>query len=211
MIGLIMLGSIINYLTRSTLGGRGADAAQGSAHHRAAVFVDPGAFQGAIMLQPLCGYVLDVLGLKIGIRPFRHLRGRSSTWHTASLTAGRRLPGCAGLLGLAEGSANPAGMKATAEWFPGQGTGVRGRPLQHRRLGRVDARAAARRLGHSALQLADRVRDHGRARAGLGGAVAVASTTRPRQHPSSLGRGTGDTSSPARRTLSRATARARRF
>ena len=29
-----------------------------------------GAFQGAIMLQPVCGYVLDVLGLKLGFALF---------------------------------------------------------------------------------------------------------------------------------------------
>src|SRR5262249_31869429 len=31
-----------------------------------------------------------------------------------------------GLLGLAEGSANPAGMKATSEWFPSQERGLAG-------------------------------------------------------------------------------------
>jgi ACS family hexuronate transporter-like MFS transporter len=29
-----------------------------------------GAFQGAIMAQHICGYVLDVLGLKIGLAIF---------------------------------------------------------------------------------------------------------------------------------------------
>src|SRR5678809_1360252 len=31
-----------------------------------------------------------------------------------------------GLLGLAEGSANPAGMKATSEWFPAKERGLAG-------------------------------------------------------------------------------------
>jgi ACS family hexuronate transporter-like MFS transporter len=36
------------------------------------------------------------------------------------------LAGLRGLLGLAEGSANPAGMKATAEWFPAKERGLAG-------------------------------------------------------------------------------------
>jgi ACS family hexuronate transporter-like MFS transporter len=36
------------------------------------------------------------------------------------------LAGLRGLLGLAEGSANPAGMKATAEWFPAKERGFAG-------------------------------------------------------------------------------------
>jgi len=36
------------------------------------------------------------------------------------------LAGLRGLLGLAEGSANPAGRKATAEWFPASERGLAG-------------------------------------------------------------------------------------
>src|SRR5262249_35038326 len=36
------------------------------------------------------------------------------------------LAGLRGLLGFAEGSANPAGMKATAEWFPAKERGLAG-------------------------------------------------------------------------------------
>ena len=36
------------------------------------------------------------------------------------------LAGLRGLLGLAEGSANPGGMKATAEWFPAKERGFAG-------------------------------------------------------------------------------------
>jgi MFS family permease len=66
MISLLMLGAIINYLTRSTL----AVAAPtimgdlGITTRQYSWIV--GAFQGAIMLQPICGYVMDVVGLKFG-------------------------------------------------------------------------------------------------------------------------------------------------
>ena len=64
MISLIMLGSIVNYLTRSTL----AVAAPTLLHDlhittRQYSWI-VGTFQGAIMAQPVCGYVLDSLGLK---------------------------------------------------------------------------------------------------------------------------------------------------
>ena len=62
MIGLIMLGSIINYLTRSSL-----SVAAPTLLHDLSITEKQyswivGAFQGAIMAQPICGYVMDVLG-----------------------------------------------------------------------------------------------------------------------------------------------------
>ena len=70
MIGLVMLGGILNYLTRNTLGVAAPTLLQD-------LHISPqeyswivGAFQFAIMLQPICGYVLDVLGLKIGMAIF---------------------------------------------------------------------------------------------------------------------------------------------
>ena len=70
MIGLIMLGSMINYLTRSTLAVAAPtllkDLHIGTQQYSWVV----GTFQVAIMLQPLCGYVLDVIGLKRGYALF---------------------------------------------------------------------------------------------------------------------------------------------
>src|SRR6187200_178511 len=117
MISLLMLGAIINYLTRSTL----AVAAPtimgdlGITTRQYSWIV--GAFQGAIMLQPICGYVMDVVGLKFGFALF------ALSWSVISMSHGlagswTALFWLRGLLGLAEGSANPAGMKATSEWFP---------------------------------------------------------------------------------------------
>src|SRR5690348_3891907 len=125
MISLIMLGSVMNYLTRSTL----AVAAPTVLHElrigeREYSWI-VGAFQGAIMAQPICGYVLDVLGLKIGFAIF------AVTWSLVNMThaaanSWQALAWLRGLLGFSEGSANPAGMKATAEWFPSQERGLAG-------------------------------------------------------------------------------------
>ena len=77
------------------------------------------------MLQPICGYVLDVIGLKFGFAIF------AVAWSFISMAHGlagswTALFWLRGLLGLAEGSANPAGMKATSEWFPAQERGLAG-------------------------------------------------------------------------------------
>ncbi|QOY88792.1 MFS transporter [Paludibaculum fermentans] len=125
MIGLIMLGSVINYLTRSTLAVAAPTLLQ-ELHISAKEYSwMVGAFQGAIMAQPLCGYVLDVLGLKMGFAIF------AVTWSLVNMAhslAGswQALAWLRGALGFAEGSANPAGMKATSEWFPAKERGLAG-------------------------------------------------------------------------------------
>jgi ACS family hexuronate transporter-like MFS transporter len=125
MIALVMLGAIINYLTRSTLAVSAptllADLGISSKEYSYIT----AAFQGTIMLQPLCGYVLDVIGLKYGFAIFATAwsvicmaHGLATNWQMLALLRG--------LLGLAEGSANPAGMKAVSEWFPAKERGMAG-------------------------------------------------------------------------------------
>ncbi len=125
MIGLLMLGAIINYLTRSTLAVAAPTVLKDLAITTQQYAWILGAFQGAIMLQPLCGYVLDVVGVKLGFALF------GLAWSFISMAHGlahnwTTLFWLRGLLGLAEGSANPAGMKATSEWFPAQERGLAG-------------------------------------------------------------------------------------
>ncbi len=125
MISLLMLGAIINYLTRSTLAVAAPTVLKDLAISTAQYSWILGAFQGAIMLQPLCGYVLDVIGLKAGFALF------AIAWSFISMAHGAAHSWTAlfwlrGLLGLAEGSANPAGMKATSEWFPAHERGLAG-------------------------------------------------------------------------------------
>lgn len=125
MMTLIMLGSVLNYLTRSTLAVAAPTVLTDlriDEHQYSYILV---AFQIAIMFQPVCGYVMDVLGLRIGLAIFAALwslinmaHGLAQNWLT--------LAGLRALLGFSEGSANPAGMKATAEWFPARERGVAG-------------------------------------------------------------------------------------
>jgi len=125
MMGLIMFGSILNFLTRSTLAVAAPTVLQDlhiSAQEYSWIV---GAFQIAIMAQPLCGYVMDVLGLRIGLAIF------ATAWSLVNMAHGlahswQVLAGLRALLGFSEGSANPAGMKATAEWFPASERGFAG-------------------------------------------------------------------------------------
>lgn len=125
IMGLLMLGSMVNYLTRSTLA-VAAPTLLADLHITTSQYSwIVGAFQGTLMLQPAAGWVLDVVGLKVGLAAFVVAWSVISMAHAFARTwpvfAGLR-----GLLGLAEGSANPAGMKATAEWFPARERGLAG-------------------------------------------------------------------------------------
>src|SRR5437868_5844690 len=125
MMALLMLGSIINYLTRSTLGVAAPTILQDLHITTQQYSWIVSTFQGAIMLQPICGYVLDVVGLKAGFAMFAVAWSFVSMAHSLAYTW-PAFAGLRGLLGFAEGCANPAGMKATAEWFPARERGLAG-------------------------------------------------------------------------------------
>ena len=125
MIGLIMLGAVINYLTRSTLAVAAPTLLTDLHISTKEYSYITAAFQGAIMLQPLCGYVLDVIGLKFGFAMFATLWSLISMAHGMA-TNWQMLAFLSGLLGMAEGSANPAGMKAVSIWFPARERGMAG-------------------------------------------------------------------------------------
>jgi ACS family hexuronate transporter-like MFS transporter len=125
MMGLLMLGSVINYLTRATLAVAAPTVLKDLDITTQQYSWILSAFQFAIMLQPLCGYVMDVVGLKVGFALF------AIAWSIISMSHGlagnwQTLFGLRALLGFAEGSANPAGMKATSEWFPAKERGLAG-------------------------------------------------------------------------------------
>ena len=69
--------------------------------------------------------MLDVIGLRTGFALFVVAWSLISMAH-ALARSWPAFAGLRGLLGLAEGSANPAGMKATAEWFPAKERGLAG-------------------------------------------------------------------------------------
>ena len=125
MMGLLMAGSVINYLTRSTLGVAAPTVLKDLDITTQQYSWILSGFQIAIMLQPICGYVMDTIGLKMGFAIF------AVSWSFVSMAHGlagswQALFGLRALLGFAEGSANPAGIKATSEWFPATERGLAG-------------------------------------------------------------------------------------
>jgi ACS family hexuronate transporter-like MFS transporter len=125
MMGLLMVGSVINYLTRSTLGVAAPTVLTDLDITTQQYSWILSGFQVAIMLQPICGFVMDTIGLKMGFAIF------AVSWSFVSMAHGlagswQALFGLRALLGFAEGSANPAGIKATSEWFPAAERGLAG-------------------------------------------------------------------------------------
>lgn len=125
IIGLVMLGAIVNYLTRSTMGVAAPTILKDLGISVREYSWITSAFQIGIMLQPVCGYVLDTLGLRTGFAVF------AAAWSLIAMAHGlasnwQGFAALRGLLGLAEGSAQPAGMKAVATWFPAKERGFAG-------------------------------------------------------------------------------------
>ncbi len=120
-----MGGSLLNYLARATLAVVAPllllELHAGPKQYSWIV----GAFQIGLLLQPVCGYVLDRIGLKWGFALFAtawSLLGMAHGW----VTSWPELAALRAVMGLAEGVVNPAGMKVIARWFPAHERGFAG-------------------------------------------------------------------------------------
>jgi MFS transporter, ACS family, hexuronate transporter len=125
IIAVFVGGMIINYLARAVLGVAAPVILEEQAISSAQYGWITGTFQLGVMLQPLAGYFLDAAGLRIG---FAICAAAWSLITMAHVFASGWLGFAAlrGLLGLAEGSAQPAGQKLIAEWFPARERGFAG-------------------------------------------------------------------------------------
>ena len=124
-IGLIMLGAMVNFLSRATLSVAAPTVMQDLHITTQQYGIITAAFQFAIMLQPLVGYIIDVLGVKTGFAIFAFAwsvicmaHGLANNWHM--------LAALRGLLGFAEGAFSPGGLKVVSEWFPAKERGLAG-------------------------------------------------------------------------------------
>lgn len=118
IVGLISLGTIINYLARNSLGVLAPElkGTMGITTQQYSYVV--GAFQLAYTaMQPVCGFVVDRIGLRGGFALFAVAWSLTNMAH--ALAGGwLGLALFRGLLGLSEAAAVPAGIKAIGEWFP---------------------------------------------------------------------------------------------
>ena len=124
-IALIMLGAMVNFLSRATLS-VAAPTVMENLHITTQQYgYITGAFQACIMLQFAVGYVIDLMGVKTGFALFALLwsvicmaHGFANSW--------QMLAGLRGLLGFAEGAFSPGGLKVVSEWFPAKERGLAG-------------------------------------------------------------------------------------
>src|ERR1700756_4350083 len=118
IIALVMAGTAVNYLARSALGSA-APTLTTSLHFSTREYsYVVAAFQLAYtVVQPFAGWVLDVLGAKVGLAVFALGWSLANMAH-ALATGWPGLAAARGLLGLFEGAVIPAGMKAVSDWFP---------------------------------------------------------------------------------------------
>ncbi|WP_281075154.1 MFS transporter [Klebsiella quasivariicola] len=126
IIGLVALGTAINYLARSSLS-VAASTLFTELHiteqQYSWVIMS---FQMAYTLaQSVCGYILDSIGLRIGFFIFALAWSFANMAHALAVNW-QSLAFCRGLLGLSESAAIPAGIKATSEWFPSKERGIAG-------------------------------------------------------------------------------------
>ncbi|HBQ8159688.1 TPA: MFS transporter [Klebsiella pneumoniae] len=126
IIGLVALGTAINYLARSSLS-VAASTLLTELHiteqQYSWVIMS---FQMAYTLaQSVCGYILDSIGLRIGFFIFALAWSFANMAHALAINW-QSLAFCRGLLGLSESAAIPAGIKATSEWFPSKERGIAG-------------------------------------------------------------------------------------
>ncbi|WP_323121204.1 MFS transporter [Burkholderia alba] len=118
IIVLVCTGTIMNYLARNSLAVLAPELKHLFSLSTQQYSYIVAAFQiGYTLMQPVCGIVMDVIGLRIGFAIFAALwsivgmaHGLATSWLSFGILRG--------LLGLFEAAAIPAGMKAVAEWFP---------------------------------------------------------------------------------------------
>lgn len=124
-IALIMLGAMVNFLSRQTLSVAAPTVISSLQITTEQYGWITATFQGTIMLQPVVGYIIDVLGVKTGFALF------AFAWSTICMAHGfatswQMLAGLRGLLGFAEGAFSPGGLKVVSEWFPAKERGMAG-------------------------------------------------------------------------------------
>lgn len=118
IVGLVAVGTVFNYLARSSLATAAPtlmDTLDISNQQYAWIV---GAFQAAYtVMQPVAGYVLDLVGTRLGLFLFAFAWALSNMAHGFA-TGWMSLVFFRGLLGAAEASMIPAGLKVVSEWFP---------------------------------------------------------------------------------------------
>ncbi len=118
IVSLIVVGTILNYLARNSLGVLAPELTKVFEMSTEQYSYVVGAFQLTYtIMQPVCGWIVDKIGLQIGFALFAVAWSLANMAH--ALAGGwMGLAFFRALLGISEAAAIPSGMKAIAEWFP---------------------------------------------------------------------------------------------
>lgn len=118
IVALICVGTVANYLARNSLGVLAPELKTVFAMSTRQYSYVVGAFQVAYtVMQPIAGALIDRIGLRVGFALFGAAWSAANMLHALAV-GWVSLAFFRGLLGLAEASAIPSGVKAVAEWFP---------------------------------------------------------------------------------------------
>ncbi|MGV2291980.1 MFS transporter [Trinickia sp. YCB016] len=118
IIALVCVGTIMNYLARNSLSVLAPELKHELSFTTQQYSYIVAAFQiGYTIMQPVCGIIVDLLGLRLGFALFAALWSAAGVMHGFA-SGWLSLGVVRGFLGLFEAAAIPSGMKAVAEWFP---------------------------------------------------------------------------------------------
>ena len=118
MLVLFLFGVTVNYITRNSLGILAPElkTSLGITTEQYSWIV--GAFQLAYTLfQPLCGWLIDVIGLKVGFMVCAIIWALACMFH-AGASSWIHLAILRFTMGASEAAATPANAKTIGEWFP---------------------------------------------------------------------------------------------
>jgi ACS family hexuronate transporter-like MFS transporter len=124
IVALVCVGTVLNYLARNSLGVLAPQLTQELGFTTQQYSWVVAAFQITYTaMQPVCGAIIDTLGLKVAFALF------AVAWSLANMAHGFAggwisLAFFRGLLGISESAAIPAGVKAVSEWFPARDRSV---------------------------------------------------------------------------------------
>ena len=124
IVALVCMGTVLNYLARNSLGVLAPQLTKDLGFTTQQYSWVVAAFQVTYTaMQPVCGAIIDSLGLKLAFALF------AVAWSLANMAHGFAggwisLAFFRGLLGLSESAAIPAGVKAVSEWFPARDRSV---------------------------------------------------------------------------------------
>ncbi len=118
ILGLVGLGTVVNYLDRNTLGVL-APILHTQLHMTTAQYsYIVSTFQICYsLMQPVAGFITDLIGIRLGYFLFAFAWGSAAILHAAA-GSWQGLAACRGLLGFSEAAAIPTAVKMSSVWFP---------------------------------------------------------------------------------------------